>query len=358
MKILKYLFFLLLIVFIGGAIYFATKDGDYQIESSKVINAPVEVVFKKINDLKSWEEWGPWKSGDSTIVFNYAEKTTGEGGNFSWNGKDWDGSIATTNVIPASTINQDMTSKTPSIARESKMYWRFEKVAGGTKVTWGLKGEHSLKDKAFLALTRKNFRGSMQKFLTEGLNSLDSTVQKDLKIYTITTDGVTQYGGGFYMYASTATSLDALSDKMGQLIPKVKTYMQDNNISVSGDPMTIYNTYNPDDNSAIISCAIPTTTRVVVPDDSDILCGFMPAQTVVKTTLKGNYKNLPEAWAKAMEYLQENNYERFGAGTNFEIYVKGPQQEPNPAEWITELYVPIKTGSTQESQSTPTDQTF
>ena len=355
MRILKYLFFLLLIVFIGGAIYFATKDGNYQIESSKVINAPVEVIFKKVNDLKSWEEWGAWQQNDSTVVFNYPEKTTGEGANFSWNGKDWDGSITTTNVIPDSTINQDMTSKTPTISRKSDIYWNFEKVAGGTKVTWGLKGEHGLKDKAYLALSRKDFRGEMQKFLTQGLDALDSTVQKDLKIYTITTDGVTQYGGGFYMYASTATKLDALSGKTAKLIPKIRAYMDENSIGTSGNPMTIYNTYEPENNSAIISCAIPTTTRVVVPENSEVLCSFMPAQTVVKTTLKGNYKNLGEAWNKAMNYLKENDYEPASKGNQFEIYRKGPLDEPNPAEWITELYIPIKTEATSTSNNTETN---
>ena len=345
MKILKYLFFLLLLVFVGGAIYFATKEGNYQVESTTVINAPVPVVFKKVEELKTWGEWGPWKTQDSTVVLNFPQKTRGEGGSFSWNGKDWDGSIKTTNVIPDNTINQNMSTKTTTVSRKADMYWRFEQVAQGTEVTWGIKGEHSLKDKAILALTQKDFRGTMQQFLTTGLNALDAGVQKDLQVYTISLDGVTQYGGGFYMYASTATNLDAQRAKMEQLIPKVKRYMTDNNISISGDPMTIYNQYDVNNNAAIISCAIPTTTRVIVPDDSDVLCSFMPAQTVVKTTLKGDYKNLSEAWTKAMAYLTENNYKQAEDSLPFEIYIKGPDEEPNPAEWLTELYIPIETQS-------------
>ena len=56
MKILKYLFFLLLIIIIGSAIYFGTKDGSYDIQDTMVINAPPEVVFNKVNDYKNWEE--------------------------------------------------------------------------------------------------------------------------------------------------------------------------------------------------------------------------------------------------------------------------------------------------------------
>lgn len=132
--------------------------------------------------------------------------------------------------------------------------------------------------------------------------------------------------------------------------------MDENSISVSGNPMTIYNTYEPSENSAIISCAVPTTTRVVVPEDSEVLCGFMPAQTVVKTTLKGNYKNLGEAWSKALSYLKENDYEPAAGADQFEIYRKGPMDEPNPAEWITELYIPIETAATSSANNTENTQ--
>ena len=83
MKILKYLLFLFLLIFIGSAIYFGTKESSYKIEDSLIILAPVEVVFDKVNDLTSWQQWEVWKEEDANIVFNYAEKTSGEGASFS-----------------------------------------------------------------------------------------------------------------------------------------------------------------------------------------------------------------------------------------------------------------------------------
>ena len=74
MKILKYLFFLLLIVVIGGSIYFGTQDGNYDVVASKIIPAPPQLVFDQVNDLTTSEKWGPWKAEDSTMVFSYAEK--------------------------------------------------------------------------------------------------------------------------------------------------------------------------------------------------------------------------------------------------------------------------------------------
>ncbi len=342
MKIIKYLFFLLLLVFIGGALYFATKDGNFQIEKSEIIEAPVPVVFKKVNDYQTWENWGPWKKNDSTMVFNFPEKTSGEGASASWNGKDWDGSIKTTEVIPNQSIKQLINFQTPAGYRDANVYWRFEKVNEGTKVIWGMQGEHGLMDKAYQSIFKVDFDTDIRNMLTEGLSGLQETVEKELQEYNINVDGVTQYGGGYYMYSTTAASLEAIPQKVNQLMPSVINYMEQNNITRAGRPMTIYNAYNQTSNTTIISCAIPTTTRVIVPDNSNVLSGFMPAQTVIKTTLKGNYKNLNEAIAQGMQYVTDNGYIIPDDSRMFAIYVNDPKEVPNPAEWLTEIFIPIR----------------
>ena len=55
MKILKYLFFLLLIVIIGAAVYFGTKDGKFNVAATKTIEAPVDLIFEQVNDYKNWQ---------------------------------------------------------------------------------------------------------------------------------------------------------------------------------------------------------------------------------------------------------------------------------------------------------------
>lgn len=342
MKIIKYLFFLLLIVFIGGALYFATKNGSFQMEKSEIIEAPVPVVFKKVNDYKTWENWGPWKKNDSTMVFNYPEKTSGEGASASWNGKDRDGSMKTTEVIPNQSIKQQINFQTPAGDRDANVYWRFEKVNEGTKVIWGMQGEHGLVDKAYQSIFKTDFDADIRNMLTEGLAGLRQNVEKELQTYSINVDGVTQYGGGYYMYSTTAASLDAIPQKVNQLMPSVISYMEQNNITKAGRPMTIYNKYDQVNQTAIISCAMPTTTRVIVPENSNVLSGFMPAQTVIKTTLKGNYKNLNEAIAEGMKYVTDNGYETSDDSPVFVLYVNDTEEVPNPAEWLTEIYIPIR----------------
>ena len=75
MKILKYLFFLLLVVLIAGAIYVTLQPNSYDVKRSKLIKAPVSVIFNNVNDYKNWKSWGPWHEDDPSIAETYSDKT-------------------------------------------------------------------------------------------------------------------------------------------------------------------------------------------------------------------------------------------------------------------------------------------
>lgn len=340
MKILKYLLFLILIVIIGGAIYFGTKDGSYNISDSLTMNAPAEVVFNKVNDLKSWETWGPWKKADSTMIFSYAEKTSGEGASYSWEG-EMSGSMTTTKVIPNKVIEQDLTLMTPAGERNPKVYWNFEDVEGGTKVTWGMKGEHTLIDKVYYSLSGYDFEAGMHTMNQEGLEGIAEEAAKEMKKYVVNVDGVTKYGGGFYMYVTTAAKETEIGNRMGPMLGQVAGFIAQNNLNMAGMPFTIYNEIDQMNGTVIFSACIPINEKVITPAGSPVFCGYMETIDAVKITLKGEYSNLPEAYVKGREYIAENNLQIHPTAKMFEVYSTDPGEVPNPANWITEVYIPI-----------------
>ncbi|MDP2686567.1 MAG: GyrI-like domain-containing protein [Aequorivita sp.] len=340
MKILKYLLFLVLIIIIGSAIYFGTKEGSYDIQDSMIIQAPPQVVFNKVNDYKSWEKWGPWKKEDSTIVFTYAEKTSGEGASYSWDG-EMSGSMTTTKVIPNKEIEQDLTLNTPAGERNPKVYWTFEEVDGGTKVTWGMKGEHTLIDKAYYSLSGFNFDASMHEMNKSGLEGIAMEVAEDMKQYSINVDGVTQYGGGYYMYTTTVAKQDEIEGRLDAMLEQVMGFITQNNLNMAGAPFTIYNEFDTTTGTVIFSTCIPVKEQVITPEGSPVVCGFMEPVSAVKTTLKGDYKNISEAYTKTRQYIEKNNLQIDPNGKLFEVYITDPEETPNPANWLTEIYIPI-----------------
>jgi effector-binding domain-containing protein len=68
----------------------------------------------------------------------------------------------------------------------------------------------------------------------------------------------------------------------------------------------------------------------------------MPNQKVLKTTLNGKYENLKEAWDKAYDYIQQNGLTMNQDVESFEVYAVGPNDNANPAEWVTHIYIPLK----------------
>lgn len=346
MKIFKYLFFLILILIIGGSIYVATLDGNYQSEETKVMNVPIALVFKEVNDYKTWEHWGPWKEEDPNMVINYPEKTSGVGASYSWQGdkEPMDGSMKTLEVIPNKSIKQEITFETPIGNSTSEVYWKFEPIEGKTKVTWGMKGEQGFFEKLFMAFEKESMEEMLQPMFEKGLNNLNKVLTEKMKKYSINIDGFTEYSGTYFMYITTSSKNNpkALGNKMEQIFPEVYEFMSTHDIDISGQPLTVYNQIKQDNNSVIISCGIPTSTKMATPPTSEVLCDFIPQTKALKVTLRGDYSNLPEAWTQAENYLKETDFEKNLEIAPFEIYITDPGLEPNPANWETNIYIPIK----------------
>ncbi len=342
MKIIKYLFFLILIVLIAGSIYIATKDGNYQIEESTTIAAPLPVVFNEVNNFKNWEEWGPWMDNTNDLILAYSDTTSGQGASYSWKSETMgDGRMTTTKAIPDSAIEQKLSFASKYGETNSDVYWKFDRVEEGTKVTWGIQGRQSFMDKLAFAFMDSSYTQMMRPMITEGLEKLKLVTLDKMETYSISVDGVTQFGGGFYMYMTTASKISQIHLKMGDMITQVSRYMEKNNISIQGDPFVIYNQWDEQNNNAIYSAGRFTPSLVITPSESPVLNGMMPIQKVVKTTLKGDYKNLKEAWDEAYDYLENNNLQATPEGLPFEIYKTNPEVTLNPAKWITEIYIPV-----------------
>lgn len=339
MKAFKYVFFLVLILIIGCAIYIAVQPNSFEFSRSKIIKAPVEVVFETVNDYEEWPRFSPWIEQDNEAKLSYDLTTVGEGAGYSWDGEELGiGSMTTVNVVENQSIEQRINVKEP-FESNANINWTFEPVEEGTKVTWGMNGKQDFMTKMYVA-----FAGSIEKNTApdfeRSLFKLDSITQADMRKYEITINGVTQHSGGFYLYSTASVKMSDYSRKMQELMPKVGGYAQTNNITIAGKPFVIYHKWDTENNAVIFSCCIPTTSQITT-SETDILTGQLQPFKALKTTLKGDYDYLEKAWNKAMAHIAENNLEHPETGIILESYVTDPTTTPNPADWITEIYLEV-----------------
>ncbi|PKQ46232.1 SRPBCC family protein [Confluentibacter flavum] len=340
MKTFKYIAFLLLVAIIGTAIYIAVQPNEFSFNRSRVIQAPVPVLFNKVNDFKNWPEFSPWLEQEPDAELTYGEKTVGVGAYYSWNGAVLgEGSMETRAVEDNKSISQHISFIKP-FESESNINWDFEPIDEGTKVTWSMEGKQDFMTKMYTV-----FSGSIEKNTApdfeRGLFKLDSTVTADMKKYSITVSGITNHSGGYYLYSTTSSKIDEVASAISDMLPKITKYAQENNIAMAGAPFVSYIKWDEQNNAAIFSVCVPTTDRVIT-TDSDVLTGELPTFRALKTTLKGNYTNLKEAWDVARDYIPKNGLEFPDDGPMLEVYITDQTQYPNPADWVTDIYIAVK----------------
>lgn len=339
MKALKYILFLLLILFIGLAIYVAVQPNSFEVQRTRTINAPVSVVYENVIDFKNWESWSSWAEADPDMKITLAEQTRGINGSYTWEDKDGIGTMKTLDTKANETIIQEMQfAEFP----KSEVTWNLKPNGNNkTDVTWKING----KDLPFGFKAFAVFMGGMEKQIgpnyERSLEKLDSILVADMKKYDITVSGVTQHSGGFYLYNTTSCKMEDFKTKMQEMMPQIGAYAATNNVTMAGKPFVIYHKWDEANNAVMFSCCIPTTSKIVT-EDPNVLTGQLDPFKAVKTILKGDYENLKETWEKTMSYIATNNLEQIETGPMIESYLTDPISVPNPAEWITEIYIAVK----------------
>ncbi len=343
MKALKYIVLLILILTIGSAIYIATLDNKYEVSRTKIIKAPIEVVYDNVNDYKNWPTWSPWLEKDTLTELSYSDISFGKDASYSWKSAHQDvgeGSMKTLESVSFRSISQKITFVKPWES-VSDISWEFKPVSEGTEVTWSMKGEMGFGEKAYMA-----FNGGMDKMVgpdyEKGLEKLDAVLQANMKKFSVNVNGLTTHGGGYYIYRTGSCKIDEYPSKKNELMPQIDMYVAQNKISTAGPAFSLYHKVDVENNAVIFSCAIPVSEKVITDVASGLQTGLLKPFEAVKVTLYGNYSNIEKAWTEGVKFIKENDLEEIHTMPALEAYTTNPVLVPNPADWVTEIYIPVR----------------
>ncbi len=340
MKAFKYIAFLLLIAIIGTSIYISVQPNTFEVTRMRTINAPVEVVYNNVIDFKNWASWSAWVEKDPDMKITLPNKTSGVGGSYTWEDKDGIGTMKTVETIVNTLIVQKMQfADFPA----SDINWTFKPNKNGTtNVTWTITG----KDLPFGFKAYAIFSGGMDKqigpYYERSLEKLENAILEEMKKYSITVNGVTNHSGGYFLYNTASCKISELESKIQEMLPKVIDYVKRNHVTIAGVPFVNYHTWDEVNNATIFSCGVPTIEQVITAEGDDVITGKFESFKAVKTTLKGNYSHLKEAWKTAKKYIPKNGFEFSIDGPMLETYINNPENTINPANLITEIYIAIK----------------
>lgn len=75
--------------------------------------------------------------------------------------------------------------------------------------------------------------------------------------------------------------------------------------------------------------------------DGRVQPGFLPAGMIARTIYRGPYEGLADAWTQLDAWIAAHG--RTPRADLWEVYMEGPESQPDPANWRTELNRPLAT---------------
>jgi effector-binding domain-containing protein/uncharacterized protein YndB with AHSA1/START domain len=333
MRIIKYIFLLLVLVFVAVAVFVATEKGDFDITKTKVIRSPRTVVFNYVNDYSNWQNW--WENPGTD--FTYTNVTAGKGASFSWDGSDSNGSMQTFSVKENDSIHQKMEMD----GMPGEVFWTFKDTTGGTKVTWRVKGKIGFMPKIYAAL-----KGGANRVIgimyEKSLDKLDKTLDYEINTYKIKVDGITEKPGNYYLHQNITSTIANMPKNMRIMMSELIYFFRKNKIPMYGKPFVSYDYYDKSKGISKFSVCIPVREEIFIAPGSDIMSGKSASFRALKTTLTGDYSHLDEAWDKTYDYIGKNNLQITEGGKYIEVYKVAKENVKNPSKWVTEIYIPIQ----------------
>lgn len=334
MRILKYLFLLLLLFMIGLTVFVTTQKGDYDITQSKVIKTPRNTVYAFINDYRNWETFGSWLKDEKALKTRYSSESTGKGAYFSWKGIESTGNIKTLSV----TENESISQKMDYDGSRSEVMWTFKDTLGATKVSWRSKGKMTamMKIKAFF---KGGMSSIMQELFEKSLANLDRTLDYEINTFSIKVNGTTTLPKRFYIGQTINSYDDKAIKNIKILLPKMMAFFEKNKIVMGGRPFVAY--HNTNGQVVNFSVRVPMRDSVYIMPGSEVESGETAVMYAVKATLTGDYSHLKAARKKAIDYIAQNNLKQNAQNPVTEVYIKTIKDSKQPSKWVTEVYVPV-----------------
>lgn len=350
MRILKYIFLLLLLATFAMAVFIATQKGDFDVTRYNVVNVSDSTAYHYIRDLKNWKSYNTWSKPELNPTYKFSKKTTEIGSTLNWKDSDNEGSLEIIESKKNKSISQKMTFR----GYDSQIYWKFKDTFGGTKITYRTKGilPFGLKVYTFVnGGVDKVIGNKFMKSLAQIDKSIHTFVPKKLvpetiekpdveDIYDITIDGLVTKISNFYAYYPINSKISNIEKNFKILVPKIEKFLIKNSIVKTGKPFILYKSYQIENDFANFWVCIPVNKEYLINNDSEIMMGKSPSYQALKTTLKGNSSHIEETYGRIESYIAENKITKDTIPI-IELYNKSALNDKDSNHWITTVYTPV-----------------
>jgi hypothetical protein len=136
------------VLIIAAIAFIATRPSNSRIQRSAQINAPADVVFSIINDLRRWAEWSPYDKRDPNMKKTFEGPSAGPGAIYIWNGNSQvgEGRLTIVESKPGELVSMRLEFSRP-FKGNNEVNFKIVPSDGGTRVSWIMDGKNTFMTK-------------------------------------------------------------------------------------------------------------------------------------------------------------------------------------------------------------------
>ncbi|WP_010522359.1 hypothetical protein [Aquimarina agarivorans] len=330
LKVLKSLFYLIALLFIGSCVFLATipskNSHSYEI---KFDNVPKKMIQNQLIHFENWINWAIVDTTNLTIKKNTDPLLSNLKVALP---KENVFSIENELVLDSLVLQKVYTKKERSI---QSLKWQLgtQKVVNIVSLT--LEEQLGFKDKIYDIFKWKNNKRLWLKNLHTRLPLLKQQLNKRASDYSITYSEQQNFGPFHYVYLSASGHVNNISQITQKHIATLEQYLAEHNVTSASKPVTIYNDYNERTGDLVFSTAIPIATEILIPSELAIRYGKLDSLSVYKMNIKGNPKSTKILWDIFKKTKQTTLTDM--SEKRFEIYEINENQTDNYIQWKKQL---------------------
>ncbi|MBT8230998.1 MAG: hypothetical protein HKO66_11810 [Saprospiraceae bacterium] len=330
-KLIKYFIYFLLIILALFLLVNFIAPKNLNLEVSEEMDAPPNLIYNLVNDLKKWEDWSPWTKLDTNVVQTFSDNTSGVGAYVAWKGNTAIGE-------GRQTIKESVSGEKIKFAMDFKgvdglaySNWKFNKEGNLTNVSWDFKGSDTPFAFRFFNLIMK---GSLVKNYKEGLQNLKNLSEKRAndKIYNGYKINEIVMPEKHFILNRAKVKIDNIqqfyASNLGALFGKVTG----KNVEMDGMPCGLFFKWDQEKGMTDMAASIPVKEPISI---KGVGSQTIPSSRAIQVDFYGDYSKLSNAHNAIDDYMKD--YDILNDPPIIEEYVTDPTVEQDPSKWLTKI---------------------
>ncbi len=342
MKFFKYIFFLIVLIFVLGSLYIATVS----VHNQETINFETPINAKlfesKIKDFSSYSNW--FSIGeDKAINPRLSNSEDFENSTLSWQNSKFEGINLQNKSKFSDSLVQQLTLKTWLSLSEIDLTWKFETSENNSKFILHLESNADFWQKAEYVFTGISHLDIAKTSIENSLSSLESSIQKEISVYDMTAVGKVETSEFYLLHATSAARLNfnKILEKSEPIFKSIEDFMMEQKFEIYKGRLILFENLYENTGNLIFSPGIGSQEKIAIPNTYEILSKSVSQGAYFKTKLTGDHTNMQELIEYSNTIVANRSLKintRLKPFLEFEI---NSNSTVNPSKWITNYYIPI-----------------